>query len=70
MSTFPNHLHAKLPFSDGRGFAEHQWSLLWSVSENAYKLYITIQPHWIFGSKFAYVFILPIILSSHLYATR
>ena len=34
-------------FFDGRGFAEHQSSLLWSVSQ----MLITLEPHGIFRSN-------------------
>ena len=57
----PLPLACKTTFYDGRGFAEHQSSLLWSVSEN-HHISWTVWDTWI---KCAYLFIL--ILSSHWY---
>ena len=48
-------------FLDGQGFAEYHSSLLWSVL-------ITLEPHGIFRSNFAYLFILA--MSSHWYAKQ
>ena len=36
MPTFPNPLACETTFFDRQGFAEHQSSLLWSVSEHAH----------------------------------
>ena len=47
---------------DGRGFAVHNFSWLWIVSENAHNF----EPHGKFGSNLANLFILT--LSSHWYA--
>ena len=51
-------------FFDGRGFAEHQSSLLWSVSETPHNSW-TLLDIWIKFCVFIYF-----ILSSHLYAKR
>ena len=51
-------------FFDGQGFPEHQFHKSWSISE----IVITTEPHGVFGSNFAFLFILT--LSSHLYAKR
>ena len=64
MSTFPNHCHAKTPFKVDEGLL----SISTACFGHLVKILITLEPYGIFGSKFAYLFIL--ILSSHWYAKR
>ena len=57
MSTFPYHSHAKPPFLFIYGFAEQ------IPACQLLKIFITLEPYGLFGSNFAYLFIL--ILSSY-----
>ena len=53
-NTCQHYLTTGMCSEGGRGFAEHHFSRLWSVSEK----FITLEPHGIFGSNFACLFIL------------
>ena len=60
MSTFPSHWHANPPIFDRYGSAVSYCPACCGLFV---KILITIEPYRIFGSKFAYLFIL--ILSIH-----
>ena len=61
MSTFPDHWHVKPPFL----MVEDLLSISPACCGQLVKMLITLESHGIFGSHFAYLFIL--ILSGHLY---